>query len=203
MRKDRKNWKPSRFRGIRAAITSLQEAEVLDLSMEGALVEHEGMLHLGSRCLLQLECKGELLTIQCRVVHIRVSRSEPKGALSYQIGLKFVDLQPNGYADLGDVHPLVRGRSRQGRGNPWGFRGGRGCPPCQLIALVKAREYVLKGRPVLRGEEVREGPRACGADRPVGREETDRAPAIPRTLWCCTSGTGSARVVREDGRLVG
>jgi hypothetical protein len=35
--------KPPRFRisGVTAAVTTLQEADVLDLSLEGALVEHQ------------------------------------------------------------------------------------------------------------------------------------------------------------------
>ena len=75
--------KPPRFRisGVTAAVTTLQEADVLDLSLEGALVEHQDMLPLGSPCFLQLGIAGETLTIRCHVVHSRVSRRELGGAL--------------------------------------------------------------------------------------------------------------------------
>jgi hypothetical protein len=94
MRMDPQRRKPPRFRisGVTAEITTLQEAEVLDLSLEGALVEHQGGLHLGSPCFLQLGIAGERLSIRCRVVHSQVSRKEAGGALYYQTGLEFVRL---------------------------------------------------------------------------------------------------------------
>jgi hypothetical protein len=86
--------KPPRFRvsGVTAAITTLQDAEMLDLSLEGAQVEHQGMLPLGSPCFLQLGIAEERLTIRCRVVHSRVSRKGLEGGLYYQTGLEFLDL---------------------------------------------------------------------------------------------------------------
>jgi hypothetical protein len=56
-------------------IMTLQMAEVLDVSLRGALVAHQGMLDAQSPCLLQLETKGELSTIRCRVVSSRVISS--------------------------------------------------------------------------------------------------------------------------------
>lgn len=95
--------KPPRFRisGVAAAITTLQEAEVLDLSLSGALVEHQGVLQLASPCFLQLTADGERLTVQCRVVHSRVSYSGADGALYYQTCLEFLDLSRGAQQSLG------------------------------------------------------------------------------------------------------
>lgn len=65
---------------------------MIDLSLEGALVEHQGMLPLGSPCFLQLEIDEEHMNIRCRVVHSRVSRRGAGGILYYQTGLQFRDL---------------------------------------------------------------------------------------------------------------
>lgn len=103
MPKDYHIRKPPRFRisGVTAAVTTLQEADMLDLSLEGALVEHQDMLHLGSPCFLQLGIAGETLNIRCHVVHSRVSRKELGGALYYQTGLEFLDLPPQAEQTLG------------------------------------------------------------------------------------------------------
>jgi len=95
--------KPPRFRvsGVTAAITALQEAEVLDLSLEGALVEHQGMLPLGSPCFLQLEIDDQRMAVECRVVHSRVSRRGGGGALYYQTGLQFCHLSRGAEQSLG------------------------------------------------------------------------------------------------------
>lgn len=102
-RRDLQRRKPPRFRisGVTAAITTLQEAEVLDLSLEGALVEHQGVLPLGSPCFLQLRADGERLTLRCSVVHSRVTRSEAEGALYYETGLEFLDLSRGAEQSLG------------------------------------------------------------------------------------------------------
>jgi hypothetical protein len=83
-----------RIRGISGAITTPQEAEVLDLSVTGALVEHQGMLRVDAICFLDMPTSAEPLTIRCRVVHSRVSRREAEGALYYQTGVEFLDLTP-------------------------------------------------------------------------------------------------------------
>ncbi len=97
MRKDFDNRTPPRFRvaGVTAAITTLQEAEVLDLSLEGALVEHQGLLQLGSPCFLQLGTDAECVTMRCRVVHSRVNHRGAEGTLYYHTGLEFLDLSPS------------------------------------------------------------------------------------------------------------
>jgi hypothetical protein len=95
--------KPPRFRisGVAAAITTLQEAEILDLSLSGALVEHQGVLQLGSPCFLQLIADGERVIMSCRVVHSRVSYSGADGELYYQTGLEFLDLSRGAQQSLG------------------------------------------------------------------------------------------------------
>src|SRR3990170_3250279 len=95
--------KPPRFRvsGVTAAVTTLQEAELLDLSLEGALVEHQGMLALGSPCFLQLEIDDQRMAVECRVVHSRVSRRGGGSALYYQTGLQFCHLSRGAEQSLG------------------------------------------------------------------------------------------------------
>ncbi len=82
------------IRGVTGAMTIPQEAEILDLSVRGALVEHQGTLRVDAPCFLDLPTPGEPVTIRCRVVHSRVSRREPEGILYYQTGVKFLDLTP-------------------------------------------------------------------------------------------------------------
>lgn len=90
-----------RIRDVTGAITTPQEAEVLDLSLGGALVEHKGMLHVGDCCFLDLPTAGGFFTIRCRVVHIRVSRLEPAGLLYYQTGVEFLDIATEDEEPLG------------------------------------------------------------------------------------------------------
>ncbi|HET7854568.1 MAG TPA: PilZ domain-containing protein [Candidatus Methylomirabilis sp.] len=103
LRTDLQKRKPPRFRvsGVIAAITTLQEADVLDLSVEGALVEHQGMLPLGTPCFLQLEIDDQPMAVQCRVVHSRVSRKGGGGILYYQTGLQFRHLSREAEQALG------------------------------------------------------------------------------------------------------
>lgn len=82
------------IRGITGAITTPREAELLDLSLRGARVEHEGMLRLDAICFLDLPAPGGILSIRCRVAHSRVSRRDAEGALYCQTGVEFLDLIP-------------------------------------------------------------------------------------------------------------
>ncbi len=86
---------PPRFRisGIRAGITALQMAEVIDLTLKGALVEHRDMFQPQTPCFVQLGANGDLSTIRCRLIQSRVSRSEG-GGLCYQTRVEFLDLSP-------------------------------------------------------------------------------------------------------------
>jgi len=103
-----------RIRGISGAITTPQEAEVLDLSVTGALVEHQGMLRVDAICFLDLPTSAaEPMTIRCRVIHSRVSRREPEGALYYQTGVEFLDLTPAAEQALG---ALIRSYGAPGGG---------------------------------------------------------------------------------------
>ena len=90
-----------RIRDVTGAITIPQEAEVLDLSLGGALVEHKGMLHVGDFCFLDLPTSEGFFTIRCSVVHIRVSRLEPEGLLYYQTGVEFLNVAAEDEQPLG------------------------------------------------------------------------------------------------------
>lgn len=87
--------KPPRFRisGIRGGIPTLQMADVLDLTLKGALVEHHGMFQPQSPCFLQLGASGDLSTIRCRLLQSRVSGNQG-GGLCYQTRVEFLDLSP-------------------------------------------------------------------------------------------------------------
>ncbi|MFQ5847618.1 MAG: hypothetical protein ACE5IQ_08140 [Candidatus Methylomirabilales bacterium] len=83
-----------RISGIAEGMTTLQAAEVLDLTPTGALVEHQGMFQPQSACLLQLGTNGDLSTIRCRVVNSRKIRSQPDGGLYSQTMVEFLELSP-------------------------------------------------------------------------------------------------------------
>lgn len=95
-REDGKTRRFPRFqiRNITGAITAPHEAEVLNLSMGGALVEHQGMAHVGAICFLNLGTALDPLTFRCRVVHSRVSRRDQDGTLHCLTGVEFLDLTP-------------------------------------------------------------------------------------------------------------
>jgi hypothetical protein len=89
------------IRGGMGAITEADEAEVLDLSMGGALVEHRGMFRVGASCFLDLPTAGMLVSLRCRVVYSGESRREPEGTLYYRTGVEFLDLTPEAERALG------------------------------------------------------------------------------------------------------
>jgi hypothetical protein len=70
--RQRQNPRHQRIAGMSEGIMTLQVVEMLDVTLRGALVAHHGMLEAQSVCFLQLETKGELSTIRCRVVNTRV-----------------------------------------------------------------------------------------------------------------------------------
>ncbi len=94
-----------RIRDVTGAITTPQAAEVLDLSLRGALVEHKGLLRVGDFCFLDLPTSGGFFTIRCRVVHSRVSRLEAEGVLYCQTGVEFLNVAPE---DEQPLEALIR-----------------------------------------------------------------------------------------------
>ena len=115
MSMDRQMRRVPRFqiRGVPGAMTIPQEAEVLDLSVRGALMEHQGMLRVDAPCFADLPTPGEPVTIRCRVVHSRVSHREPEGILCYQTGVVFLDLTPEAEQVL---EALIRSYGVPGQG---------------------------------------------------------------------------------------
>lgn len=83
-----------RIRGVTGTITIPDEVDVLDLSLGGALVEHEGMVHIGAICFLDLPTSGEPVSMRCRVVHSQVTRREHDGGLYCRTGVEFLDFTP-------------------------------------------------------------------------------------------------------------
>jgi len=88
--------KPLRCRmcGMRDGLPTLQMAEVLDLTLRGALVEHHGAFQAGSASFLQLGINGELSTIRCRIAHSRARSNGPDGDQYHQTVLEFRTLTP-------------------------------------------------------------------------------------------------------------
>lgn len=88
--------KPLRCRmvGIRDGLPTLRMAEVLDLTLRGALVEHQGAFQAGSPSFLQLGINGDLSTIRCRIAHSRARSNGPDGDHYHQTVLEFRTLTP-------------------------------------------------------------------------------------------------------------
>ncbi len=81
------------IRDVAGSVADACDADVLDLSMGGALIEHEGMFRIGAAFILGVENSGSHhLSIRCHVVHSQVNRCKPEGTLYYQTGVKFLDL---------------------------------------------------------------------------------------------------------------
>lgn len=92
-----------RIRGVSGTITT-DEAEVLDLSLGGALVGHHGVLRVEGICFLDLlPSSTEAITIRCRVVYSRVTGRENDKVLYCQTGLEFLDVTPEIEQVLGAV----------------------------------------------------------------------------------------------------
>ena len=82
------------IRDVAGSVADAYDADVLDLSMGGALMEHRGMFRIGDRYVLGVATSVNHLIIRCRVVHSQVSRREPDGTLSCRTGVEFLDLTP-------------------------------------------------------------------------------------------------------------
>lgn len=81
------------IRDVAGSVADAYDADVLDLSMGGALMEHEGMFRIGAAFVLGVGNSGSNhLSIRCHVVHSQVSRCKPDGTLYYLTGVKFLDL---------------------------------------------------------------------------------------------------------------
>lgn len=78
-----------RISGITEGIPTLQVAEVLDLSLGGAVVKHQRMFEPQRPCFLQLATTGNVSTIRCRIAHSRASGTGPDGEQYHQTMLEF------------------------------------------------------------------------------------------------------------------
>jgi len=89
---------------VAGAVTSSHDVHVLDLSLEGARVEHTIILRPGSSCYLRLPLDERVVTVNCRVVWSRaVGRApgEQSGTgLLFQSGVEFGSLSREAQAVL-------------------------------------------------------------------------------------------------------
>jgi hypothetical protein len=85
-----------RITSVGGSIDAPFEAEVINLSMAGALVEHQGALRVGSQCTLVLPVAGGTVGIRCQVVHSSVDHRAKapagEGLLFYRTGLEFLEV---------------------------------------------------------------------------------------------------------------
>jgi len=74
------------------------EADVVNLSMGGALVEHQGTLRVGSQCTLTFMVAETAVRVKCQVAHSTVDHRATgppgEGLLFYRTGLEFLELSP-------------------------------------------------------------------------------------------------------------
>lgn len=84
-----------RISGITEGMITLQPTQVLDLTLTGALIEHEGKLEPQSPCLLQVGTNGDLSTIRCRVLTSRATPDRHGKGHSYQTTVEFLELSPS------------------------------------------------------------------------------------------------------------
>ncbi|MFQ5846868.1 MAG: PilZ domain-containing protein [Candidatus Methylomirabilales bacterium] len=93
---DRRKLPRFRIISVGGSITTPVEADVLNLSMGGALVEHQGTLRVGSECTLNVPLAGAPVNIRCHVAHSTVDHRATgpagEGLLFYRTGLEFLEL---------------------------------------------------------------------------------------------------------------
>lgn len=108
-----------RFRigSVGGSVTTPVEAEFVNLSMEGALVDHPGTLRVGSECILTLPAPDAAVSIRCLVAHStvdhRATESAGEGLLICRTGLRFLDLSPEAENLLAT---LIRSHGEGGKG---------------------------------------------------------------------------------------
>jgi hypothetical protein len=93
---DRRRLPRFRITGVGGSITAPVEAEIINLSMGGALVEHQGMLGVGFECILTALVTGAVVGIKCQVAHSTVNHRTTGAAgeslLFYRTGLRFLEI---------------------------------------------------------------------------------------------------------------
>jgi hypothetical protein len=97
---------------------ALQMVEVLEVTLREVLVEHQGVLETQSPCFLQLETKGELSIIRCRVVSSRViSRGQDEDP-RFESMMEFLALNPPAEQALKNLIQALGARRSREAGGP-------------------------------------------------------------------------------------
>lgn len=97
---------------------TLQTVEVLDLTLRGAFVAHQGILEAESPCFLQLETKGELSIIRCRVVNSRVISSGRDEDPRFESMMEFLAVNPPAEQALKILIQALGARGSREAGGP-------------------------------------------------------------------------------------
>lgn len=97
---------------------TLRMAEVVDVTLKEALVEHQGMLETQRPCFLQLETKGELSTIRCRVVDSRVTGSGLGADPLFESVVEFLAVNPPAEQGLKILIQALGARGSREAGGP-------------------------------------------------------------------------------------
>ena len=116
--RQRQNPRRLRIAGMTEGIMTLQMVEVLELTLTGALVAHQGVLEVQSPCFLQLETKGELLTIRCRVVNSRVISSGRDDDPRFESMMEFLAVNPPAEQALKILIQALGARGSREAGGP-------------------------------------------------------------------------------------
>lgn len=96
--RERRRAPRTRFReGLESRMYALVDAQLVDLSMWGALLEHVVPIRPGSLCELVIEENREPLRIHCRVIRSNLTRPTEATAsreVRYHTGVEFMGLTP-------------------------------------------------------------------------------------------------------------
>ncbi len=89
---------------VAGAVSASHSIHILDLSLDGARLEHGIVLRPGTSCYLRFRLAASVLTVNCRVVWSKVVGREAKGpggtGLTYHSGVQFDTLSREARAVL-------------------------------------------------------------------------------------------------------
>jgi hypothetical protein len=97
---------------IKGRVRAFYEASVMNVSLGGALIEHDQIIRPGSTSFLLLFLHGHPVSLRCHVTWSRVDRPElqPDGekALIFRSGLEFLDPTEEAQQSLSDYIDSLR-----------------------------------------------------------------------------------------------
>lgn len=109
---------------------------LVDISLSGALVEHQGPFQVGERMTLSFDWRGESIVVESEVVRCKVHRSPTRGNVPaiYRSGLAF--RQHRGISDA-VLHEMIAGLVERALDER--KANARGIPPTAASSVVSGR----------------------------------------------------------------